>query len=194
MKVSPHRQAILIFGIVVPLFLIGALSIATFVGHSKLNWKFEEKVAALERYTTSESQVKELEAFLTTDNRREKIAYWNSKLETDFVESLSKNLDKLLAKYDSEVLRQTEMGQASGLGSLGPKTKHPHARMQLSFEGGYKPMQMLLAELETEMPHLVLESLMIQPKAAISEGEKSTLKFSITYLCWEKPKASPAQP
>lgn len=194
MKVSPHRQAILVFGIIVPVFLIGVVSIATLVGHSKLTNSFSEKVAALERYQTSETQVKELEAFMTTESRREKVTYWNSKLEADFVESLSKNLETLLAKYDSEVLRQTEMGQASGAGGIGPKTKHPHARMQLSFEGGFKPMQMLLAELETEMPQLVLESLSIQPKPGTSESEKTMLKFAITYLCWEKPKETPGQP
>lgn len=194
MKVSPHRQAILIFGIVVPLFLIGVLSIATFVGHSKLTNSFDTKVAALERYQTSEAQVKELEAFMTMESRREKVTYWNSKLEADFVESLSKNLETILAKYDPEVLRQTEMGQASGAGDIGPKTKHPHARMQLSFEGGFKPMQMLLAELETEMPQLVLESLSVQPKPATSESEKTTLKFAVTYLCWEKPKETAGQP
>jgi Sec-independent protein translocase protein TatA len=194
MKTSPHRQAILVFGIAVPVFLIIAISVAMFVGHSKLKTSFETKVAALERYQTAQTQVTELEAFLSVENRREKTAYWTSKVEQDVVESLTKNLDTILAKYDSEVLRQTEMGQAPGAGTLGVKSKHPHSRMQLSFEGGFKPMQLLLAELETEMPHLVLESLTINPKPATSEGGKSTLQFGVVYLCWEKPKEAPIQP
>lgn len=194
MKTSPHRQAILVFGIAAPIFLILVVSVATFVGHSKLKTSFETKVAALDRYQNANTQVSELEAFLAQENRREKAAYWNSKLEQDIVESLTKNLDTILAKYDSEVLRQTEMGQATGAGGLGPKSKHPHSRMQLSFEGGFKPMQMLLAELETEMPHLVLESISINPKPATSESGKSTLQFGVVYLCWEKPKEAPKQP
>jgi hypothetical protein len=149
-------------------------------------------VQTLERFRTAESQVKELEAFLTTENRREKTAYWTSKLEKDVVESLTENLDKILAKYDPEVLRQTEMGQATGASAIGAKSKHPHTRMQLSFEGGFKPMQLLLAELETEMPHLVLESVAITPRPAVSETDKSSLQFRVVYLCWEKPKASTA--
>jgi len=193
-KTSPHRQAILVFGIVAPIFLLAIVSVATFVGHTRLQRSFQEKVTALQRYETARDQATELESFMTIESRREKAAYWNSKLEQDVVESLTKNLDKILAKYDAEVLRQTEMGQATGAGGIGPKTRHPHSRMQLSFEGGFKPMQLLLAELETEMPHLVLESLSINPKPAVSEGEKSTLQFGVVYLCWEKPKEAPKQP
>jgi Sec-independent protein translocase protein TatA len=192
MKLSPHRQAIVVFGIVAPAFLLIAVSVATFIGSSKLSTSFETKVQTLDRFRTAETQVKELEAFLTTENRREKTAYWTSKLEKDVVESLTENLDKILAKHDSEVLRQTEMGQASGASGLGAKSKHPHTRMQLSFEGGYKPMQLLLAELETEMPHLILESLAVTPRPAVSESDKSTLQFRVVYLCWEKPKAPTA--
>jgi len=194
MNVSPHRQSILVFGIAIPLFLIVAISVATLTGHSELQSSFEAKVTALERYETAKSQVTELDAFLTTEDRREKTAYWNSKLEQDVVESLTKNLDTILAKYDPEVLNQTEMGQATGAGGFGAKSNHPHSRMQLSFEGGYKPMQLLLAELETEMPHLILESISVKPRQATAEGEKGTLQFGVVYLCWEKPKAGPAQP
>lgn len=189
MNLSPHRQAIVVFGIAAPAFLLIAVSVATFVGRSKVETSFQTKVQTLESFRTAESQVKELEAFLTTGNRREKTAYWTSKVEKDVVESLTQNLDKILAKYDSEVLRQTEMGQASGISAVGSKSKHPHTRMQLSFEGGYKPMQLLLAELETEMPHLVLESIDVTRRAANSESDKSTLQFRVVYLCWEKPKA-----
>lgn len=192
MNISPHRQAIIVFGIAAPAFLLIAVSVATFIGSSKLKTTFATKVETLERFQTADAQVKELEAFLTTENRREKTAYWTSKVEKDVVESLTENLDKILAKYDPEVLRQTEMGQANGASGLGAKSKHPHTRMQLSFEGGFKPMQLLLAELETEMPHLVLESMAITPRPATTESDKSTLQFRVVYLCWEKPKAPTA--
>lgn len=187
MKVSHHRQAVLIFGIVIPLFCILAISVATFIGSSKLKKSFNEKVASLERYKAAQQQVVELEAMLTTNNKREKISYWNSRVEQDTVQALTENLEKILAKYDAEVLSRTEMGQATGLSAIGNRTSHPFSRMQLSFEGGYKPMQLLLAELENEMPHLLLESISIRPQPAKSAGTKGNLQFGIVYLCWEKP-------
>jgi hypothetical protein len=190
MNVSSHRQAVLIFGIALPLFCILAITIATFIGSSKLNKSYDDKVAALERYKTAETQAAELEAFLTTEDRREKIIFWNSRVEQDTVQSLTENLEKILSKYDSEVLSRTEMGQASGISSIASRTKHPFSRMQLSFEGGFKPMQLLLAELENEMPHLFLESIIVRPQPALNAGEKGNLEFGITYLCWEKSKAN----
>ena len=189
MNGSPHRQSIVVFGIIVPLFVIVVIMMVTIMGHSSLNNSFAVKIDALERYETAKTQVSELEILLTTDDRREKIAYWNSKLEQDLVQSLTLNLDKILAKHDTEILHQTEMGQAPGAGAIGSKTNLPHSRMQLSFEGSFKPMQLLLAELENEMPHLVLESISIRSQPAKSETEKGNLQFGIVYLCWEKPKA-----
>ena len=60
--------------------------------------------------------------------------------------------------------------------------------IQLSFEGGFKPMQMLLAELEREMPNLMLESISIKSEPSRAEVESGKLKFTVLYLCWEKPK------
>lgn len=187
MNFSHHRQAVLIFGIVIPLICILAISVATFTGSSRLKKSFNEKVASLERYKAAQQQAVELEAILTTGDKREKISYWNSRVEQDTVQSLTENLEKILAKYDAEVLTRTEMGQASGLSGIGNRTSHPFSRMQLSFEGGYKPMQLLLAELENEMPHLLLESISIRPQPAKVAGTKGNLQFGIVYLCWEKP-------
>ncbi|MBU6179092.1 MAG: hypothetical protein KGR69_05475 [Verrucomicrobia bacterium] len=194
MKTSPHRQAILVFGVIIPFLLITAVFMAVFTVRGKLKRNFEAKVAGLEGYKNALAQVNELEAFMTTDQRREKAIHWTSKLEQDVVESLTKNLDMLLAKYDPAVLRQTEMGQAGGIGGLGAKCKYPHTRMQLTFEGGFKPMQLLLAELETEMPQLLLETLSVYHRPGSSLGEKGTLQFAVVYLCWEKPKEAPVAP
>ena len=47
MNLSPHRQAVLIFGIIIPLFCILVISIATFIGNSKLKKSYNDKVAAI---------------------------------------------------------------------------------------------------------------------------------------------------
>ena len=60
MNVSHHRQAILVFGIALPLFCIVAIAVATFIGSSKLKDDYEKKVASLERYKTAQQQVNAL--------------------------------------------------------------------------------------------------------------------------------------
>ena len=188
MKASHHQQAIIVFGVVIPFVLILALIGGTLYGRGRLNESHAEKVANFERYKTARTQANGLEATMATGQKREEIAYWRSKFEQDFIQSITENLNNILEQYDDTVLRQTAMGQAPGAAAFGTASDNPHTRIQLSFEGGFKPMQMLMAELETEMPHLMLESLNISPMPAHQEGANGKLNFQVIYLAWENPK------
>ncbi len=189
MNSTHHTQAISIFGVALPSIVVVGLLAGTLYGRGKVRSEFDRKTSTYETYHEAKLQATELEAYLTKDSRREKVIYWNEKLEQDFIQSLTGNLEKILDNYDSTVLRQTELSKAQGAGSIAARTENPFSRIQLSFEGGFKPMQMALAELEREMPHLFLESLSIRPNLASAEGETGSLSFNIIYMCWEKPKS-----
>ena len=189
MKATHHTQAVGIFGVGLPFFLVIGLLVGTLYARGKVQSEFDRKVTTYETYQTAKLQSTELEAFLTKEQRRDEVSYWNEKLEQDFIQSLTENLEKILDNYDSNVLRQTELSQAQGSGSIAARTENPFSRIQLSFEGGFKPMQMLLAELEREMPHLFLESIIVRPNLAKEEGETGSLSFSLVYMCWDKPKS-----
>ena len=185
---SKHREAILFFGIIIPTVLLGIVLGGTLYARSKITREYQVKTEALEKYNQARKVANEFEAKLSLNNRRGKMAYWNSKLEEDFIQSMSQNLNRILAKYDSETLQQTQMGQAGGGGSIAGKVDNPSSRIELTFKGAFKPMQLLLAEIEDEMPHLILESLSISPNLA-SENETGALVFNVTYAHWEKPEA-----
>ncbi len=185
---SKHREAILFFGIIIPALLIGIVFGGTLYARKKITTDYQVKTEALEKYVQAKTVAGEFEAKLSLNNRRGKMAYWNSKLEEDFIQSMSQNLNKILAKYDPEMLQQTQMGQAGGGGSIAGMVKNPISRIELTFKGSFKPMQLLLAEIEDEMPHLILESLSIGPNLS-NEDKMETLVFNVTYAHWEKPEA-----
>ncbi|MDF1823941.1 MAG: GspMb/PilO family protein [Verrucomicrobiales bacterium] len=189
MKSSAHTSAIAIFGVALPFFVVLILLGGTLYGRNKLQSEHNSKQAIYNKHREAKAAVMELDAFLTRENRREKVAYWNEKLELDFIQSLSENLERILSDFDTSALRQTALTQAKGLSQIASKVDNPHSRIQLSFEGGFKPMQILLAELEKEMPHLFLESVSIKPTLASNESEQGFLSFTLTYMCWEKPKS-----
>ncbi|MDF1852844.1 MAG: hypothetical protein P1U85_18550 [Verrucomicrobiales bacterium] len=189
MSLSPHRQAIAIFSIGLPSLLFIGLLVAVLHGRGKLHQSYSEKESNYRSYQQASTQVKDLEAMLALDDRRDKVVYWNEKLDRDFVQTLSTTLNKLLGKYDDSVLKQTEMAKATTAAAIGSKSDNPHTLFQLKFEGGFKPMQLLLAELEDEMPNLVLESLTMKVKNAQKDEDQSTLQFNVTYMGWEKPEA-----
>lgn len=186
MKLSPHRQAIAIFSIGIPaIFTIGLLA-AIFVGRGKLHASHQEKTSNFESYKTASQQVQEFDAMLSLDERREKIEYWNAKLDQDFIQAISGHLSEILEKYDDNVLKQTEMRKAETSAGIGNEVSNPYSTIQLKFEGGFKPMQLLLAELEERMPQLVLETLTIKPNPAKKQGDQGNLAFHVVYFCWEK--------
>lgn len=189
MTLSPHRQAIVIFSVAIPAVLTVGLLFAIIVGRGKLHANHEEKVSNYKAFQAASTQVQELDAMLALDERREKIEYWNEKLDQDFIQAISGHLSEILAKYDDNVLRQTEMKKAEGSTGIGSKSQNPYSAIQLKFEGGFKPMQLLLAELEQEMPQLVLDSLAIKSNPARKDGDKGSLSFTVVYFCWEEPKA-----
>ncbi|MDF1861846.1 MAG: GspMb/PilO family protein [Verrucomicrobiales bacterium] len=189
MKVSPHRQAITIFSVVIPCILIIGLLVAILHGRGKLHASHAEKESNFKAYQSASTQVRELEAMLSLDDRRAKIEYWNAKLDQDFIQAISSHLNEILARYDDSVLRQTEMKKAQKSTSIGSRTNNPHSMIELSFEGGFKPMQLLLAELEREMPNLMLESISVKSNPARTDDDEGKLNFTVLYLCWEKAKA-----
>lgn len=189
MTLSPHRKAIAIFSIGLPAFLFIGLLVGVLHFRGKLHTSYNERETSYRSYRQAEGQVRELEATLAVDNRRDKVAYWNKKLDRDFVQTLSLTLNELLAKYDDSVLKQTEMAKAKTAAAIGSKTENPHTLFQLKFEGGFKPMQLLLAELEDEMPNLVLESLSMKVMNGQTKDDENRLQFNVTYMGWEKPEA-----
>lgn len=186
---SKHREAIFFFGILIPVILLGIALGGTIYSRGKITTEYQAKTEALEKYNQARKVANEFEVKLSLHNRREKMAFWNSKLEEDFIQSMSQNLNKILAKYDSEMLQQTQIGQAGGGGSIAGMVENPLSRIEVTFTGAFKPMQLLLAEIENEMPHLILESLSITPDLGSKEGEANKLVFNITYAHWEKPEA-----
>lgn len=188
MNLSKHRQAIVIFSVAIPFVIFAIVFGAGLHYRGKLQAIYEEKEKNLETYEIAKVEVRKLEAELAEGGRKEKIEYWNSKLDQDFVPTLSSNISKILGRYDENVLKQNSMSQLSSESAIAKSSKDAYNLVSLSFEGGFKPMQLLMAELEREMPQLVLEKLTITPVVDDKEGTEGTgkLMFDLVYLSWKK--------
>ena len=100
MKSSHHKTAITIFGVVIPFVFISALIGATLYGRGKLSQTHADKVSNLERFKMARIHADGIEATLATGQKREEIAYWRSKIETDFIQSITDNLEKTRGKIN----------------------------------------------------------------------------------------------
>ena len=180
---SKHTQSILLFGLVLPLVVMGILLGIAVAGRGKLLSQKEVKEQLFESYKESAQALSLIEKELSVEGRSEQMEYWESQLKKEFVQNLTQSLNEITSQFSEEQLIRTELSRPSTRSPIASRTDNPHSRFKLSFEGGFGPMQVTLAELEMRMPQLVLEGLEIQP---IHDSSKkgSRLKFEATYLAW----------
>ncbi|MCB1237018.1 MAG: hypothetical protein KDM91_18260 [Verrucomicrobiae bacterium] len=183
---SKHTQSILFFGIIFPGIVIGILFAGVFVGRSKLEVRKVAKEKVFKAYQEAASAKSEVEQALGTEGRLDQMAYFDEQISQEFIQALTKNLNEVTSNFNETQLLRTELSRPGGRSSFAGYTENQYSRFKLSFEGGFGPMQMTLAELEMRMPHLVLESLKMGP----GSGNGSSLKFDATYVCWLEPDGS----
>lgn len=179
-----YGNSIVFFGGMLPLVAILVLGGLLLVGRSKLHAKREIKEREFEHYRQSAGEVASVEEELKIEGRAEQMAYWDEQLKKEFVQSLTQNLNEIASQFTEEQLSRTEFSRPGTRSPLGGATANPHSRFKLTFEGGFGPMQTLLADLELRMPQLALESIEIVPVQDSSPKAKSRLRFDASYLAW----------
>lgn len=188
---SKYTKSILLLGYLPSAVILIALLVGASYFRANLESKKKLKKAAYESYQEDLKQLSVLEAYLSKNQRREKMAFWDSHLDEDLLQTLSKNLTEILANYDEKDIQNTEIGQPTSASSIASQTENSFSRVNLAFEGHYSAIQETVTEIEFRMPQLSLESLSITPNIQrAGSGKLPRLKIKLNYLCWQKPKTS----
>ena len=178
-----YRQSIIIFGIVVPGALLILASIVIWVMMGKFELKRDSQNKALDARRLSQVNEKKMEKALSF--RKGQMEYWNAQLERDVLQNFNETLDSVLSQFDANQIRLLEGSRPQGRGDLGLASGASYARFALVFEGGYGPLQELLAELEAKMPQLIVENMELTVGRS-SAGSGASIKLRITCLAWQK--------
>jgi len=188
---SNYLKSILLFGYLpTSLLLVGVLA-GTYYFHTSLEEKKQSKKTAYENYQKNVKELELLEDFLGKDQHREKMKFLGSHLDEDLLQTLSRNLAEILAKYDEEDIHNTEIGQPTSASPIASQTESSFSRVNLGFEGHFSAIQESITELEFRMPQLSLESLTISTNiAGTGSGKLPSLRVKVNYLCWHRPEAS----
>ncbi len=182
---NKHTESIVVFGMVLPAFLLAGVLGGIIFARGKLHAAQAEKVAAYREHEQVVAALQKTEADFGT--RSENLDYWKESLSKELVQTLTANLREAMVDYTDDQLRQTELGRPSNSSQFAAGTENSYERLSLSFEGGFAPMQRVMAELELKMPQLALESLMVGPTSSgpSNQGSQRRLKFVATYLSWQ---------
>ncbi len=182
---NKHTESIVVFGIVLPAFLLAGLLGGVVYARGKLYAAKTERVATYREHEQVVASLQKTEADFGT--RSENLDYWKESLSQELVQTLTANLRQAMSDYTDDQLRQTELSRPGGSSQFAAVTENKYERLSLSFEGGFAPMQRVLAELELTMPQLSLESLTVGPtnSGVGNKDSQKRLKFVATYLSWQ---------
>ncbi|MCF6238653.1 MAG: type II secretion system protein M [Candidatus Marinimicrobia bacterium] len=179
-----YKQSIIVFGMVIPGIALLAVLIVMWSMIGGVETTYQTRVEALKQ--TKLAQLQEKSLGLKLSPRRGQMEYWAEHLEQDATQGLNESLDDIFKGFEGNQLSLTLAKRPSGKGVLGKVTEASTSVFNLSFDGGYGPMQQMMAELELRMPQLVLEGLSIEPGKHTGKGYQRALKFDVTYMAWAK--------
>ncbi|MFT5469971.1 MAG: hypothetical protein ACI8UO_005095 [Verrucomicrobiales bacterium] len=183
---SNYLKSILIHGLALPgLFIVISLS-SGWYGLEKIKAKREVAQKRADELADTTVKINAMEEKLS--GRTEQMAYWEERIEGEVVQKITKTLQTIMEDVSPIELRQTGLGRPSGRSALAGNTENQYSRFQISFEGGFEPMQHVLAELEARMPQIVLEEFYVKPSR-----EVSGLSFQVSFVCWTSPEAASSE-
>lgn len=180
---TKHTESIFVIGVIAPGVLLIAILGGVLFGRGKLDTAKEAKMAVWQEHEQSMAALRKAESDFS--GKEGNLESWKDSIGQELIQSLSLTLREAMEGYTDQQLRQTELSRPANTSQFAAATENKYDRFKLSFEGGFGPMQRVLAVLETKMPQLVLETMNVSQVAQTSgtDGTRK-LKFAVTYLSW----------
>lgn len=174
-----YRQAIALFGFVIPGVICLAIIGVAMMTKGKIENSFEAKQSQFKGFKTNKIQALALEAEI--DKKRDHFSQWENLLAKETASAVTSNLRQIEDKLPSKEFQLTQQVSPTGRGGFAAASAQSAAQVRLGFRATYRSMQRALLELETRMPQLQLQELRMSPSSG-----SSNLNFGITYTAWEQ--------
>ncbi len=174
-----YRRPIVLFAIVVPVILTGAMIGGGISIKSKMATSFETKLTSYKEYETGRLSGLELET--QVNKQRPLLEQWEAMLKQETASTVTSNLRQITEHLPSKEIQQTAF-EPLEKGGFGAVSAQKSSQLRIALRGTFRTMQRALHELETRMPQLQLQDLKIDTAA----NQASLLNFQVTYTAWEK--------
>ncbi|MDP0492000.1 MAG: hypothetical protein Q7Q71_13200 [Verrucomicrobiota bacterium JB023] len=174
---SKFFPGIVAFGVVLPLLLLLVLAFVILAQNRRVEKTFVEREGNFKRYQMEERQVKMLQTELETYRAHQE--EWKLSLEEATIPTVSGLIERIANTYDEEELTKTKfnfIGRETGIASA---SSQPSVSFDLGYQGTFSAIQKSLLQLETEIPHLLLNKMKIQPDVS-----KGNLNVDLSYSLW----------
>lgn len=176
-----YKQPIIIFGIVIPLVIAGAIFGIGSVVRGKFITSYEQKAGQFKDYKRNKIFAKETE--MQVLQQREAYEQWSKILEQDPFSLVTTNLRAIAEKLPTKELQQPFPERLDNKLGFGMASAQDSTAVRFNLKGTYRTIQKALIELETRMPNLQLQELRMEPS---NTSDSSILNVQVSYTAWEK--------
>lgn len=176
---SIYREAILIFGFILPGVITAAIIGGLLYAKSDLEGQMTSKRKLFAAFEKNRKEILQIESRLV--RQRPLANRWSALLEEEASSALTEKISDLRSKLPPNEFQQTSFNRSAGLGTFSTSAAYPSTQLQLSFRANYRSMQRAFLEFESRLPQLQLQTLKIERTSS-----EETLTFQATYTAWEK--------
>lgn len=176
-----YKQPIIIFGILIPLVIAGAMFGIGSAVRGKFVTSYEEKARQYKGHQANKMFARETETQII--RQRATFEQWSKILEQDSFALLRTNLRTIGDKLPPKEFQQPLPERLNNKLGFGTASAQNSTAVRFNLRGTYRTIQKALLELETRMPNLQLQDLRMDPNTS---SDTSLLSVQVTYTAWEK--------
>lgn len=174
-----YKKAILLHAYAIPLGIALLIALVLLLVPSKFRASQAERLVDYAAFSNLNVQTVALEQKVS--QHKSIMAVWRRDLQGEFTANLNQLVQSRLETLDGKQLEQEIIGaRPEGGSGLSIPGGQPALRTKLQFRGGYEPMQETMLVIESKLPQMQLES-MVLSEDANGEG----LRYDFTYTVWE---------
>lgn len=177
---NPHyKDPIIVFGLVVPVFLVVATLGLGVHFRGKLETTYEARKKHHQAFKTVEKERRMLER--KVQSQAPHMHRWMSLFEQPAATSVNTFFRDFQKDYDATHFQQTAFRPTTVAGGIGGASQQPSIQLHFAFRGTYRALQTAFLELETKMPQLQLDSIKLSRAA-----NQNVLNAAVVYTTWQK--------
>lgn len=174
-----YRQSILLFGLILPLSLAGALLAAGIILKTKVESSYQQNVTGFKESETNRLMSLAVEGKLLP--QRPAMERWTKSLSGETASIVTAQLNEILSGIDPKELQLTSNTTTATKAGFGTVSAQKSSQLEMEFRGTYLAMQRALLEFETRLPQLHCQDLKIDQ----STTHSGLLTFKINFTAWE---------
>ena len=174
-----YKQPVIIFGVVAPLLVLFVLLGVVSNYRSGIEATYQVRKGQHAQYQKIR---KEREALGKRIRKQDPyMIRWMALFDKATGTSVNNLVGEVQKRYEGDEFQKTSFQRLMAPGGIGAASKQPSMQLKFTFRGTYGGLQNAFLELETQMPHLQLDSFKLK-----QEVNRNLLSADITYTAWQK--------